>query len=198
MLKHAPTLSLPRKAREGTGSALTPSPVRRGRVGVGAFCARGMSLVEVLVALLIFSIGMLGAAMLFVESLRSSRSALLRTQAVNLVSDMADRIRANAAARGAYNFAAYAGGPAEHGCAPSFVPGSGNNCSVAQLAEDDLTRWLTAVQAILPAAPAGTRAADVEYLAGKPERYRVRVAWQEPSEPQPLSAECEVLAQAAP
>ena len=56
---------------------------------------RGFSLIEVLVALVVLSIGMLGIAALYVDSLRSGRTAIHRTQAVILVSDMAERIRAN-------------------------------------------------------------------------------------------------------
>jgi Tfp pilus assembly protein PilV len=54
-----------------------------------------MSLVEVLVALVVLSIGLLGIAQVLINGMRTSHAALLRTQAVNLVADMADRIRAN-------------------------------------------------------------------------------------------------------
>ena len=43
--------------------------------------ARGFTLVEALIALLVLSIGMLGIAVLFVESLQAGRSAQLRTMA---------------------------------------------------------------------------------------------------------------------
>ena len=43
---------------------------------------RGFSLVEAMVAMVVLSIGMLGIAALYVESLRSGTSALLRSQAV--------------------------------------------------------------------------------------------------------------------
>lgn len=158
----------------------------------------GMGLIEVLVALLVLSIGMLGVALIFVTDLRSSRTALLRTQAVNLVSDMADRIRANLGARAAYAMASYGGAPTEQGCASTAAPGSGNNCSVAQLAQDDLARWQSAVRIALPATPAGVREADVEYFAGIPDRYLVTVTWQEPSEPQPFSHQAEIFAQSSP
>ena len=69
----------------------------RGRHG-----GRGFSLVEVLVALIVLSVGMLGIASLYVDSLRAGRTALLRTQAVFLATDMADRIRANPTAGAAY------------------------------------------------------------------------------------------------
>ena len=124
----------------------------------GPYAQRGVSLVEALVALLVLSIGMLGIAGLFVESVRNSRSALLRSQAVNLVADMADRIRANA------------GDPATQGCAPSSGD-TGNNCSPAERAQDDL-------------APVA---------AGSPERYQITVAWREPGEPEPYSYRSDVL-----
>lgn len=66
----------------------------------------GVSLVESLVALLVLSIGLLGIAGLFVDNVKNSRTALLRTQAINLVTDMADRIRANSSAQAAYDIAA--------------------------------------------------------------------------------------------
>ena len=53
---------------------------------------RGITMVESLVALVILSVGMLGIAGLYVTGIKAGRSALLRTQAVNLASDMADRI----------------------------------------------------------------------------------------------------------
>ena len=48
-----------------------------------------------LVALVIFAVGLLGIAALHIESLNAGRTALNRTQAVALASDLADRIRAN-------------------------------------------------------------------------------------------------------
>ena len=157
--------------------------------------AAGVSLVEALVALLVLSVGLLGIAGLFVESVRNSRTALLRTQAINLVGDMADRIRANATARDAYDTDTYGGGPAERNCAPS-PDADGENCSSAALAEDDLARWTAAVRAALPALDETPPAAEVHYLApaaGSPERYQVSVSWREPGDDLPLSYSSEVL-----
>ncbi|HNS28548.1 MAG TPA: type IV pilus modification protein PilV [Steroidobacteraceae bacterium] len=143
---------------------------------------RGVSIVEALVALVVLSIGLLGIAGLFVESLRSSRTALLRTHAVNLASDIADRIRANASARDAYETATYGGAPAAHNCAPTASE-AGRNCTVAELAEDDLASWQEAVSLALPALPDPANAAVVEFeagAAGRPDRYLITVAWQEP------------------
>lgn len=164
-----------------------PGPVRRNH---------GLSLVEALVALLVLSIGLLGIAGLFVESVRSSRSALLRTQAVNLVSDMGDRIRANAVAGDAYDSGEYPGGPETQGCAPD-LDDAGRGCSPADLAQDDLARWTRAVRDALPTLGDAAPEAIVEYIApaqaGEPERYAVSVRWREPGEPQPLGYRAEVI-----
>lgn len=56
---------------------------------------RGSSLIEILVTVLIFSIGMLGMAALQLNALRSTSDSNQRAQAVWLAQDLAERIRAN-------------------------------------------------------------------------------------------------------
>ena len=56
---------------------------------------RGATLVEVLVALLVLSIGLLGVAALQVSALQTNRGAHVRSQASVLAYDIADRMRAN-------------------------------------------------------------------------------------------------------
>ncbi len=87
---------------------------------------RGVTMVEALVALVVLSIGLLGIAGLFVESLRNSRTALFRTHAANLAGDIADRIRANGNGRDAYDTTPYAGAPALHACAPTAAFAGGH------------------------------------------------------------------------
>jgi len=56
---------------------------------------RGFTLLEVLIAMLIFSIGLLGMAGLLIVSVKANHSAYLRTQASFLAQSMADRMRGN-------------------------------------------------------------------------------------------------------
>ncbi len=56
---------------------------------------KGFTLLEVLIAVLIFSLGMLGSAGLMVLSVRTNHSAYLRTQASFLADSMVDRMRSN-------------------------------------------------------------------------------------------------------
>jgi type IV pilus assembly protein PilV len=66
--------------------------------------SRGFSLIEVLITILIFAIGLLGMAALQAVSMRSNQSANFRTQATALAYMMIDRMRANGEAvmRGDY------------------------------------------------------------------------------------------------
>lgn len=58
----------------------------------------GLTLVEILIALLVISIGLLGVAGLHAMSLRNNYDALMRSHASALAGDMIDRMRANRAA----------------------------------------------------------------------------------------------------
>ena len=58
---------------------------------------RGLSLLEVMIAVLVMAVGLLGVAGLQTMNLRNSQSAHQRTMAVMLAGNMAERIRANEA-----------------------------------------------------------------------------------------------------
>lgn len=111
---------------------------------------RGLSLIEVLVAVLIFSLGLIGLAGLLVISAQANRSAYLRTQASFLALAMADRMRANPAAvwAGRYNSSGYPMAGAPPACA------SAAGCSPAQVAVRDQVHWSRQLAQFLPAATA--------------------------------------------
>jgi type IV pilus assembly protein PilV len=96
--------------------------------------SRGFTLLEVLIALVVFSLGMLGLAALMVMSVRTNHSAFLRTQASFLGQAMADRMRANPMAiwTNSYNDT-YPTGDALPNCAAG--------CTTANLAVRDKALW---------------------------------------------------------
>jgi type IV pilus assembly protein PilV len=136
---------------------------------------RGFTLVETLVAMVVLSIGMLGIAALGVESLRASRAALVRTEAVTLTTDMADRIRANRDAG-----AAYAGAAADAANLECEAGGAG--CSPAELAAHDLLLWGDAIVEALPDGHGTVTHVDVDPNDSTPAVYVVTVNWTEPGQ----------------
>ena len=58
----------------------------------------GFSIIELLIAVLVMAVGILGIAGLQVVSLQQNRSALFRAEATQMANDIMDRIRANPAA----------------------------------------------------------------------------------------------------
>lgn len=59
---------------------------------------KGMTLIEVLVALLILTVGLLGAAVIQLNALKYTDSSRMTSQASFIAYDMMDRIRANSGA----------------------------------------------------------------------------------------------------
>ena len=102
---------------------------------------RGFTLVEAMVALVVLAVGMLGIAGLYVTTLRSGGDAIYRMQAINLATDLADRVRANRGANVAYNNAA-----ANNNCYGAGAV----DCAPPLMAVNDLFVWQNQVAATLP------------------------------------------------
>lgn len=65
---------------------------------------KGFSLVEVMIAVFVLAIGLLGIAGLQITSIKSNHTALLHTQVTQLASDLSDRMRANISGTRAGNY----------------------------------------------------------------------------------------------
>src|SRR5918999_807642 len=102
----------------------------------------GFTLLEVLVALVVLSLGLLGVYGLQLTSLKNNDSAYLRSQATLYAYEIIDRLRANreAALAGAYNKTLSA-------FSSLTVPGSG-----ASIAEIDRYEWYQNLETTLPSA----------------------------------------------
>ena len=132
----------------------------------------GISIVESLVALVVLSVGMLGIASLYIASLKADRSALVRTQAVNLAIDIADRIRSNRAGKDDYATSSYGSGATSKGCL-------GKTCTSAEIAEDDLYLWQDNIKKYLPNGATGAVAYVEAVSKTDPNRYTITVEWPE-------------------
>ncbi len=131
--------------------------------------SRGFSLIEVLIALIVISVGMLGIAGLYVHGMQAGRTSLFRHHAVTLAGDVADRIRANPMAGAAYVDTTTASAPAKN------CVGAATNCTAAEMAATDMYLWDQQAIATLPDGEV-----SVAYAGGVPAQYTVTVSWSEP------------------
>lgn len=124
------------------------------------FKQKGFSLLEVLISIVVLTIGLLGVAALQGSSIRYNHSAQLRAIAIAQGHSMADRIKANKAgvSAGAYN--AITGIPSQTSC---------TSCSPTQLAQYDAYKWNTINAALLPSGRGTVTSAN--------NRYTITVRW---------------------
>lgn len=102
----------------------------------------GFTLIEVLVSVLVLSIGLLGLASLQANSLRYNSDSSVQTQATYLANDMADRMRANAGKAADY--------PGTSAAVDTSCYGA-SGCSADEMVGNDIAEWEAAVAAL----PAG-------------------------------------------
>lgn len=124
----------------------------------------GASLVEVLLSILVASVALLALARVNVMSIRYTKMSQYRGTSTQLVSDMAERMRANKAGLASYSlqtsFAAQATlpGPAPTLChsvrltlsPPTYSNPYAVTCDASQMAADDVQTWQVLVRAQLP------------------------------------------------
>ena len=127
----------------------------RAFIGTRHRCESGFSIVEVLVALLVLAIGLLGLAALQAQGLRFNHDALIRTHATNLAYDIVDRMRTNRD-----NLDAYTADDPGDECDPT-------DASV----EMDLSCWYDSLQLALPGGDGLISANDEE------DYFDIAVRW---------------------
>lgn len=104
---------------------------------------RGFTLIEVLVALLVLGIGLLGVAGLQSATMGLNHGSYLRSQATVLAQDIVDRMRSNPRATANGN---YDQGTASQNNGCTDVAG----CTTTDMAGHDLYQWQAAVADQLP------------------------------------------------
>ena len=111
---------------------------------------RGATLIEVLVAMLILSVGLLGLAGMQMTALKSNQSAYYRSQATVLAYDIIDRMRANRAdaLNGVYDTSLK-----NQACDPE-LDASGT------LAQRDVAEWLNSLSCLLSSDARGSVVRD--------------------------------------
>ena len=132
---------------------------------------QGLSLIEVMIALAVFSFGLLALAALMASGLKYNTSALHRSYATSQAYDMADRMRANRLGldSGYYNDLSDSG--TNPGCIES-------GCTPEQMAQYDSWQWNTDNARLLPEG-AGT----VSLKSSNPDIYTITISWNDDRDP---------------
>lgn len=127
----------------------------------------GFTLVEVLIALIVMSVGLLGIAGLYLHSIQAGRTSVFFHQAVTLTGDIADRIRANPSAGVNYQAAGQ-----DHGCMAGTV-----DCTATEMAQNDIEVWDDQAATSLPGGQVAIAFTDNGGVT--PDTYQITVSWTE-------------------
>jgi type IV pilus assembly protein PilV len=153
-------------------AAINPLAKAGSATRTGFHAVRGVSLIEVLVSIVIASIGLLALAGVNASSVRYTKMSQYRATAALLASEMGERIRANKGVpaslgppavvatglfAGNYSFTADFAGQAPSPVVPVLTSApcsnpnaAGDSCSVADIAALDLWQWRVQVRNLLP------------------------------------------------
>lgn len=124
---------------------------------------QGLTLIEILIAMLILAVGLLGMASLQVRAVQDTTNSSFRSVAIYYANDMADRIRANRDGEAANLYTSVNGGSQQSACLTTA------GCNSSAMATHDKWEWQ---QNLAAALPAGTGE-----LARAGEVYTATVSW---------------------
>lgn len=134
----------------------------------------GFSLLEVLIALVILSVGLLGIAGLLSSTLKTNDGAYMRTVATAQAYNIIDRMRANTTAIGSLDYVrTMPSAPATSGS--TACTGGGAGCSPSQLAAYDIAQWEYDLAQNLPQG----RGSITTTITPSATTYTVTVSWND-------------------
>ena len=136
---------------------------------------KGLSLIEVMIALAVFSFGLLALAALMASGLKYNTSALHRSYATSQAYDIADRMRANRLGLDHYN--SLSGIGIDPDCFET-VTGTETGCTPELMAEYDSWEWNSDNARLLPE---GT--GTVCLKSSDPDIYTITSSWNDDRDP---------------
>ena len=145
--------------------------------------ARGVSLIEVLVAMLVIALGILVMVIMQINASRLSKASEVRSLGALLTADLADRMRANPAGTVAGHYALNttypANGAVSEPSANTTCQSTTDTCTPQQMAQKDLADWQRAVFFALPGGTARISAVQIDNTSGE-NGADVWLIWREP------------------
>ncbi|MFC1748700.1 type IV pilus modification protein PilV [Pseudomonadota bacterium] len=140
----------------------------------------GVTLIEVLISLVVLSVGLLGIAGMQATGMRNNHAAYSKMQATNMAMDMADRIRSNPEAIDEYkkfDSTDSSTFPEKEGDLPSCTANTDHNgCSTTDLAKADMYEWAQPIiSSSTPIIPGGSATISTDN-----DTVTISLYWREP------------------
>jgi type IV pilus assembly protein PilV len=136
----------------------------------------GFNLLEMLVALLVISVGLLGVTSLQLKGQQTNYRSYVRTQATYLANDLMERMRTNKLSKN---------GIYEKACGATTTNCDSSPCSWDQVAEYDLARWCDMVKNSLPEGEGTVKWNDPQYT--------FEIKWKEKEDEDPKTAKWAII-----
>lgn len=154
---------------------------------------KGFTLIEVMIAVLILGIGLLGLAGMQATSLRNNHQSYLRSQATMFTHELIDRMRANKAGfaigKSAYDLATAV---QEKNCT------NNTGCTPQQMAKHDIWEWQKSISVTFPGCgddicglvcidrtpddgTPGTPSCQNDFTTDEREVYAIKIWWNDPA-----------------
>lgn len=134
--------------------------------------ASGFTLIEILIAMVILSVGLLGLSGMQTTVLKNNQSAYHRSLATQLAYDIADRIRANLDDANKLAASTYTTTELEDAGDQSDCISVSSTCTTADMAENDLYEWNQALAAL----PSGEGSVTVDAAT---RTFTVTITWDD-------------------
>lgn len=147
---------------------------------------RGVGLIEVLISLLIITIGILGMAGVHSSSLQYNQSSYVQSQATFLATDMLDRIQANSSlAKGGTSYQVGLDDLEFSQCIESSYPTNceAGSCTPQEMAAYDILQWKFQLACQIP----GSKGAVTFVDSGDVRTYTIRLSFPDMGSRVPLS-----------
>lgn len=133
----------------------------------------GFTLIEVLIAMMLLAVGLLGLAALQAHSLKNNQSAYYRSQATQLAYDIADRMRVNTGVLDKYLSSFMK--PEEAQAQTEHCLKISTTCTPEKMAEHDLFEWNAAIHSAILKNATGT----IVKTGAEVKTYTITIAWDE-------------------
>nr|WP_145545074.1 type IV pilus modification protein PilV [Variovorax boronicumulans] len=137
---------------------------------------RGITLLESMIAIVLVALGVLGILGVQLRTLADTQTSVRRAQAIRLIEDLSERMKANPSALAPQVIGNY---EVDWGDVSGTVPNCANGCSAPNMARADVAQWKATVASTLPLGDATVFEVAAGAGANTRTQLGVMVAWRE-------------------